>query len=517
MQSPSAPDSKQLFWLFLAVLSLVALLIGGMATSAYGAGVASDSTKYLSVAQSVLDGDGLFDHRGKALLSWPPLYSFTIAGLSALTGWDVFAAAWYLNIFLLGLNLFLSGVIFYRVFPEKLFYAYLAVLFVFLSNPSLRIHAVISSDPFYLTVVFALVLALDRYISNRSFGAFIFILLLSALAPLLRYVGLAIGATAGVAILIEQYRSPRIWLRDGFLLALVTSLPIAWWLVVHNLMTHGSLWGLETQVVDVNANLSMGLTKILHWFVPYLSFLMPLLLRPWIVLVALIVVIALLNRKSGNFVRQWIGALRAKSVYPVLLHGFIYFTAVTLTAITADHRDLYSDRYYFILLVPVLILLLLTFDTLVLPHLRLPARQIQYGLIILFALWSVYPLYTLQEYLREARIDGEPSAVNMFNTRNYNEMDLIAETQRLREREPNAIVYSNYVDAVWFHTRMPVTLLPFVQDRPTEWQADRPGYIVWFEPNEYKHYVSPEMIAEFASVQLVYEGKGGKIYYVQAR
>jgi hypothetical protein len=126
-------------------------------------------------------------------------------------------------------------------------------------------------------------------------------------------------------------------------------------------------------------------------------------------------------------------------------------------------------------------------------------------------------LYTLQEYLREARIDGEPSVVNMFNTRKYNEMDLIAETKRLREREPDAIVYSNYVDAVWFHTRMPVTLLPFVEDQPTEWRADQPGYIVWFEPNEYKHYVSPEMIAEFANVELVYEGKGGKIYYVQAR
>jgi hypothetical protein len=517
MQSTSAPDSERSFWIFLTALSLIAILIGGMATSTYGAGVASDSTKYLSVAQSVLDGDGLFDHRGKQLLSWPPLYSITIAGLSALTGWDVFVAAWYLNIFLLGLNLFLSGVIFYRVFPEKISYAYLAVLFVFLSNPSLRIHAVISSDPLYLTVVFALVLALDRYIVKQSVGAFIFILLLSALAPLLRYVGLAIGATAGVAILIEHYRSPRIWLRDGFLLALVTALPIVWWLVVHNLITYGSLWGLENQIVDVDANLSMGLTKILHWFVPYLSFLMPVLLRPWIVLVALVIVLALLNRKSGHRIREWIGAWSAKSVYPVLLHGFIYFTAVTLTAITADHRDLYSDRYYFILLVPVLILLFLTFDTLVLPHLRLSVRQVQYGLIALFALWSVYPLYTLQEYLREARIDGEPSVVNMFNTRKYNEMDLIAETQRLREREPDAIIYSNYVDAVWFHTRMPVTLLPFVEDRPTEWRADQPGYIVWFEPNEYKHYVSPETIADFASVELVYEGKGGKIYYVQAR
>ena len=493
------------------------MLIGGIVTSKYGAGVASDSAKYLGVAQNVMDGNGLVDHRGKPLLAWPPLYSIIIAGLAALTRLDIFVAAWYLNIFILGLNLFLSGAIFQRVFSEKILYAYLGVLFIFLSNPSLRIHSVVSSDPLYLTSAFALVLALDKYITRRSYRAFVFILLLSALTPLLRYVGLAIGATAAVVILIENLRSPRIWLRDGFILGLVTLLPLGWWLIIHNVMTYGSLWGAETQIVHADTNLSMGLTKILHWFVPYLSFLMPVLLRPWIVIIPLILLIVLLNRKNGDLAREWLEALCAKSTYPVLLHGLIYFTAVTLTIITADHRDLYSDRYYFIMLVPVLIVLFITFDKLILPHLHFPVRQVQYGLIALFALWSVYPLYTLQEYMREARADGEPSSVNMFNTRKYNEMDLIAETQSLRQREPNAIFYSNYVDAVWFYTRMPVTLLPFVTNQPTHWDPNMPGYIVWFEPNEYKHYVSPETISQFATVKLVYQGKGGKIYYVQAR
>ena len=49
------------------------------------------------------------------------------------------------------------------------------------------------------------------------------------------------------------------------------------------------------------------------------------------------------------------------------------------------------------------------------------------------------------------------------------------------------------------------------------WPQDKPGYIIWFEPNEYKHYLSPEKIAEFAFVELVFEGEGGKIYYVRSR
>jgi hypothetical protein len=521
MQPAFIPARNNAYWVFLSLLSLVVMVLGGLATAKYGAGVASDSTKYLSVAQNLLNGNGLFDHRGSPLLSWPPLYPMIIAGVSGLTRLDVFVAAWYFNIFLLGLNLFLSGVILQRVFSKKILYAYLGVLFIFLSNPSLRIHSVISSDPMYLTMALVFLLAVEKYIRQKSYWAFAVIVILSALAPLERYVGLVIGTTAELVILIEHRKSLRTWLRDSIIVGLATILPIAWWLVIHNVMTYGSLWGLQSQIVDVGANVNLGLTKILHWFFPYVSFLMPILLRPVLVLATLILLLYMLNRKNGERFRHWMQDLAGQSTYPVMLHGIVYFTAVALTAITADHRDLYSDRYYFILLVPVVIVLIMTFDRLVLPHLRFSPRQMQFGWIVLFALWSIYPLYTMREYLSEASTQGEPSSYNMFNTRKYNQMQLVPEMKELSQQHPEAILYSNYVDAVWFYTRHPVSLLPFVTENPSQsyagWPHSKPGYIIWFEPNEYKHYLSPRQIRDFANVELVYQGTGGKIYYVQAR
>jgi hypothetical protein len=101
-------------------------------------------------------------------------------------------------------------------------------------------------------------------------------------------------------------------------------------------------------------------------------------------------------------------------------------------------------------------------------------------------------------------------------------MDLVAELQKLRKDHPDAIVYSNYVDAVWFYTRKPVFILPFADvPDPAEvyvgWPDDKPGYVVWFEPNEYKHYLSPEDLAKFANLKLIYQGSCGKIYYVKSR
>jgi hypothetical protein len=512
---------KTNYGLFLITLTVIAILLCALATAKYGAGVSSDSTKYLSVAQNLLAGNGLYDHKGFPLLSWPPLYSILLAGLSWITGLDVFTAGWYFNVFLLGLNVFLSGVIFYRVFPDKPLYAYLSSIFVLLSLSSLRIHATISSDPFYLTLTLGFLIAVHGYVKDRSYGSFVWMVIFSVLAPLHRYVGLAITAAAGIVILIENRNSIRTFLRDGFILGILSILPIAWWLLVHNVMTHGSLWGLSSQPVDVGENISMAFTKMLHWFVPYLSVLMPVLTRPWIPLGIFALILFLLNRSRAEHGRAWTQSLTAPSVYPTMIYAIVYFIALALTVITQDHRDLFSDRYYVILLVPTAILIFLTFDTLVLPHLHFSLKQIQMALLLMSAVWAIYPVYSMAEYLREARELGEPTGGNMFNNRTFREMPVVAQMLRIRAEQPQDTFYSNYVDAVWFYTRQSVSLLPFVNaDAPSVyagWPHDKPGYIIWFEPNEYKHYLAPEKIAEFANVKLVYEGDGGKIYYVQAR
>jgi hypothetical protein len=521
MSSTPDPLSKNTVWIFLLVLAVLASLLCWIVTSKYGAGVSSDSTKYLSVAQNLLEGNGLVDHKGAPLLSWPPLYSMILAGWSLLTGLDVFVAGWYFNVFLLGLNVFLSGVISYRVFSQQPLYAYLASLFVFLSLSSLRIHADISSDPFYLTLTLGFLIAVDSYIKKRSYLAFAWMVLFSVLAPLQRYVGLAITVTAEIVILIENRKSIRTLLRDGFVLGFLSVLPIAWWLIVHNMIMNGSLWGLSSQPVDVSENISLSLTKMLHWFVPYLSFLMPILTRPWIPLSALALLLFLMNRNHREYGRAWVRSFTAPSVYPTMIYAIVYFVALALTVITNDHRDLFSDRYYVILLVPTAIFIFLTFDQLVLPHLHFSHRRIQSALILIFTLWAIYPLYSTGEYLSNARVDGEPSGANMFNNLRYHEMPMVTELQRLRAEQPQETFYSNYVDAVWFYTRRPVSLLPFVNDDALAayagWPYDNPGYIIWFEPNEYKHYLAPQKIAEFADVTLIYEGKDGKIYHVQAR
>jgi hypothetical protein len=523
MQPPSVTIQEKRFWIFLTCLALGVMVLGGIATSRYGSGVASDSVKYLAVAQNLLDGKGLLDHRGFELLAWPPLYSMLMAGLSFVTRLDVFAAGWFFNIFLLGLNLFLSGVIFQRVFLTKPLYAYLSSLFIFLSISALRVHATIGSDAFYLTLTLLFLIAADGYVQRRSYRAFAWMVLLSALAPLQRYVGLALPATGAVIILVENRRALRVFWRDGFVLGMFSAAPIFWWLVIHNVMTYGSLWGVSNdQVVDVLQNTELALTKMLHWFIPYFPVILPFLTRPFIVLGAFALLLILINRWNKENWLAWAKDFTLPAAYPTMVYALVYFSAVALTIITADHRYLFSDRYYIILLVPTMIFVFTTYDRLIQPSLKFSAQQISYALVIVFCLWAVYPIYSLREYLSNALARGEPSEYNLFNTRAYHDSKIVPEMQKMRADQPDAIFYSNYVDAVWFYTRKPVRLLPDrnVSDLTaayTGWPYDKPGYIVWFKPNEYKHYLSPEELSQFGSLKLIYTDPSGDIYYVQSR
>lgn len=524
MRPPSVTLRKNKYWFFLICLALVLMALGAAATSRYGAGVTSDSVKYMAVAENLLDGKGLYDHRGLPLLAWPPLYSTSLAGLVWLTGADVFIIGWYLNILLLGVNLILSGVIFQRVFVDKPLYAYLGSLFVFLSLSSLRVHATIGSDVPYLTMTLAFLIALDDYIRKRSYWAFAWMILLSALAPLLRYVGMAFTVTALFVILIEQWKSMRVLWRDGPVLGLISVLPIFWWLVIRNIGTYGSLWGGydDPSLVDVNQNIQLALTKMLHWFVPYLSFLMPLLTRPLIVLFLFALILILINFRSRENWWNWFRSFLHPAIYPAMICALVYFFAVAFTIITSDHRYLPSDRYYVILLVPTMIFVFLTFDTLVKPHLKFTTSQINRGMLVIFLMWTVYPIYSLREYMAEALERGEPSDYNLFNTRAYHEMNVVTEMKKLRETHPEIPAYSNYVDAVWFYTRKPALLSP-VRGAPDPsavyagWPYDKPGYFVWFKPNEYKHYLSPQELSQFSELELIYSDPSGDIYYVRAR
>jgi hypothetical protein len=186
---------------------------------------------------------------------------------------------------------------------------------------------------------------------------------------------------------------PRLILPAGLSL-----LPLAGWLILHNYMgyqtlfgtrVYGQMWPLE--------NISLSLTKILHWFLPYAPGLKPLLLKPWTILLPLLTILLLINLRNRGQWRAWWKALSGPCVWPALTFGVVYYVLLAFTVNTIDHRDLTSDRYYVILLPILVMFALLTWENLAAPFVN-SSRVLRVTATAMLALF-LYPLYDLQEYL----------------------------------------------------------------------------------------------------------------------
>jgi hypothetical protein len=512
---------------YLYFLIIISLAGGGLvllATSLYGAGVSADAAKNMSTAESLLVGRGFFSHTGEALVYWPPLYPLLLAGLSALTGWDVFVSGWYLNVMVMAFNVFLSGLLLYAAFREKPVYAYLGGLFVLGSESALRIHANVSSDPLYITFSLIFLLAANRYMEKRSIRALWLMTVCSALAMLQRWLGASLLAMGGLVILFARWKEWRTFLRDGFLMA-ASLLPVGGWIYFHNISHYQTFWGNDSPPLDSWVNFEFSLTKMMHWFMPYHPRLKPILYNPLVVLGVFAILLLLIGRKQDW--AAWWRRLWQPNVFPTVFFLPFSLVGIALIIVTGDHRDPYSDRYYVGFLASLIMFLFITIDTLVLPRLQVDMRKSHMVVAALFGIWFLfYPTYSLYKYLSASLANGEASNYNYYNNRAFNENPAIPVIQELVEENPNAYFYSNYADGMWFYTRCNAPLMPRssanmdlaeIRANYTGWPGDKPGYILWFLPNEFKHVVPPELLAEIADVELIFESERGLVYSVGAR
>jgi len=166
-------------------------------------------------------------------------------------------------------------------------------------------------------------------------------------------------------------------------------------------------------------------------------------------------------------------------------------------------------------------------DRLVIRHMPARPRTIQYAMVGLLIAWMVYPLYAMQSYLQQALRQGEPTNYNIANSAQFREMSVVKAAEGILRQDPDALVYSNYVNIVWFIFGHPVQSLPFEDESlPREARIaalarnypgwpESPGYIVWFTPNQYHHIVAPDELATIADLTLLFEDETGQILAVR--
>ena len=233
----SRPDRFTLLLAAIAVLG-AGLILARQITC--GVGLYADWVTYLSVAESLLAGEGFVQIHGWAYLHWPPLYPMLLAAASlfAFAPYDV---AGPLNAAVFGLTIFVAGR-YLRRHVQHRFLVVWACLAIMLAIPLTRVasHA-ISEAPFILFMMLSLVRT-SGFLDTGKRSDLIWAAAFASLAILTRYIGVTLIAAALPLLLFQRGVVPlEKAKRIGLYLSIAVP-PVALWLL-RNVLVHGRYGG----------------------------------------------------------------------------------------------------------------------------------------------------------------------------------------------------------------------------------------------------------------------------------
>jgi hypothetical protein len=518
-------DREKSFFYYLAFISLLGMSFAFIVTFRYGPGLATDGARYLSTAESLINGNGFTEYLGVPLTQFPPVYSIIIAAIGFVTVADVFAVAQYLNILTFGLTVWLSGKFFRKLFPENFLYAYIGSGIFVTSLSLIRMASNVLSDLMFVAVTIIFLILTTGFIENPSKRNLIRLGLLCSVSPLLRYAGLTHILTAALLILIAHRRDFSKGVIQAGIFGLLTCLPTLLWVYFHNYLQTGILFGTRLPP-NAQGNLQVTIEKAVHWFIPYsITDRIP----EWAIIIFLLAILVTGNR-FDNW-KKWAGQITNSRFLPSVVFTFFYLLVLVFNVSYSEVRWPFMDRIHIIMLPPLLAIGFITARELFPIYLRnIPLKGLLTAAVIVFVLWLAYPINNIQKALRDGYFNGETSEYNIYNTRAQNESGVKEFVESLDIPEEDK-VYSNYEPLAWLYARHTILKLPQGPVRPEPpdpeevWQNypnwpghDGAGYVIWMKELGFKEYVlTPEQLASKVNLELLFSSKYGDVYRISPK
>jgi hypothetical protein len=302
-----------------------------------------------------------------------------------------------------------------NLFSDQLAWAAVGAFLTFFFTSYLVLASSIGSDLLFVVLLLAFFVASHDYLTTSSRKALWMMLILAALAPLQRFLGICIVAVGALVVFVKNRDEPFKAAGKAFAFGLVASLPILAWVIGRNYYLYGSLTGpRQLGRAFILDNVAYVVRQILRWFVP-LSILD--LLPLWLIPALFLGVLLLLARR--RYWRAFFLSLLRSPLWQMVVFSTIYVLIIIFTTITADHTFVYDDRFQSIVYVPLLVILISIILNLVIPPFK--DRNIPCSspvAFILILVWSFYPIFTTYKYVKKSIQEGE-AIYNMYNLEIY--------------------------------------------------------------------------------------------------
>jgi 4-amino-4-deoxy-L-arabinose transferase-like glycosyltransferase len=226
-------------WLTPAILAILSITFALFFSRYFRwqVGVGYDSVIYLNAAKSLLIGNG-FTQASVQITHYPPLYPASLALVSWISGRDIIASATLSVILLYGLNIFLAGLLIWRVTNSGLAGLGMGILIAVLPGFA-SMHFEAMSEPLFFAFLLLALIFLMEYIRSGKVLWAILAGISGGLSAMTRYIGVFVIATIALTILIFYQGSFKRRLAQAIITGLVGSLLLAGWLIRNQLVTGG--------------------------------------------------------------------------------------------------------------------------------------------------------------------------------------------------------------------------------------------------------------------------------------
>ena len=189
-------------WLMPVILAFVCIIMAFLFSRYFRwqVGVGYDSVIYLNGAKSLAAGNG-FAQNSTPITHYPPLYPASVALVSLITGKDIIPSATLAVVILYGLNIFLAGILAWRVTDSTL--AGIGISLVAAILPGfVNMHLEAMSEPLFFVFLLSTLIFLMEYFRSGKLVWAILAGLFGGLSVLTRYIGVFVIAVTALSIFL---------------------------------------------------------------------------------------------------------------------------------------------------------------------------------------------------------------------------------------------------------------------------------------------------------------------------
>jgi len=515
-----------LFFLLLLALALIGSIVLSLATAPWGIGTNTDSANYIAGARNILAGHG---YRNAASLSpithWPPFFSFSLAAIGLL-GIDPLHGARILHVILFGLNIFIVGMI----LKQWVYFPLLALAgagLVITSPAMATIHSWACSEPWYIFLTFSTFFLIFRYLEKDSKALLLGAGILTGLACLDRYAGIALIAAGTITLFLFDPKPLFSRIRSSLSYFALSSFPLGLWLLRNKSLSNEAV----SRTIQLHTPSPKYFFELLQTFSEWFS---PKYFAPFLKHSILILIVSVPFIILFFIVRNADKKQSSKIFFSDISFRVIAVMALFMTFNAGLHLFLYmfinasvhaDDRHFSPSFIAGVIIIIILLDRFLKWHSpRLSAKIVTAVFLIALGLGAS---------ANSTRILGQVHKRGYGSTtRGWHTSPTIAEVKKL---PPDALIYSNNAASIYLIANRPARRLPrkFNNRVFREKESAKPhplllsrlkrikerlisknGYIVFFTRRPHWYNLTQKELEQYLPLVPVQQLEDGAIYQV---